>query len=166
MSKVKQGKFVQVHYTGTLKDGSVFDSSDGRTPLEFQVGGGQVISGFDKAVMDMKVNEEKTFTLTSEQAYGPPRDDLQREFPVTMLGEEQVQEGQDLWFNSPRGPVSGKVLAVEAETFTVDFNHPLAGKDLSFHIKLVGISDQPTQPAAASCSCSHGTEGSCGSDCG
>ncbi|MEW6388662.1 MAG: peptidylprolyl isomerase [Thermodesulfobacteriota bacterium] len=164
MSKVKQGKFVQVHYTGTLQDGSVFDSSEGRTPLEFQVGGGQVISGFDKAVMNMEINEEKTFTLTSEQAYGPPRDDLHREFPLTMLGDEQVQVGQDLWFNSPRGPVSGKVLAVGAENFTVDFNHPLAGKDLNFRIKVVGITDQPTQ--ATGCSCSHGTEGSCGPNCG
>jgi peptidylprolyl isomerase len=151
MPTVNAGQFVQVHYTGSLEDGTVFDSSEGRVPLEFQAGRGMVIPGFDKAVLGMKLNEEKQITLTKDQAYGDPREDLKREFPTSMLGGEEVKAGRELWFNSPRGPVNGKVLAIDAEKFTVDFNHPLAGKSLHFSIRVVGISDTPTQ---ASCTCS------------
>lgn len=162
MEKVQSGQFVQVHYTGKLGDGTLFDSSEGRQPLEFQIGSGQIIPGFEQAVMGMAVDEEKDFRLKAAEAYGPVRDDLKREFPLAELGSEKVTVGQELWFKSPQGPIPGKILAVEAETFTVDFNHPLAGKDLEFSIKLVGISDTPTQ-APASCSCSpSGGEGTCG----
>jgi peptidylprolyl isomerase len=174
MEKVQAGQFVQVHYTGKLVDGSIFDSSEGRQPLEFQVGGGQVIPGFDKAVQGMDVNEEKKFLLTSEEAYGPVRDDLRKDFPRDMLGGQEVTEGQELWFKSPQGPVPGKILTLKPETFTVDFNHPLAGKDLEFSIKLVGVSNSPTQTqAGCACSCSAPADdsgcggGSCGdSGCG
>jgi peptidylprolyl isomerase len=162
MAKVKSGDFVQVHYTGALEDGEVFDSSEGRGPLEFQAGGGGVIPGFNDAVMGMEVDEEKKVVLTPEDAYGPLRDDLKREFPTEMLGGEKVEVGQVLRFSSPRGPVSGTVLEVAADKFHVDFNHPLAGKNLVFTIKLAGISDQPTQ---ASCSCGCSSEG-CGDTCG
>jgi peptidylprolyl isomerase len=174
MSKVKSGQFVQVHYTGNLEDGTVFDSSDGRDPLEFQAGGGRVISGFDQAVIGMAIDEEKKISLNKDAAYGDPREDLKREFPVSMLQGDDVKVGQEIWFNSPHGPVSGKVLAVGPENFTVDFNHPLAGKNLHFTIKVVGITDQPTQPQGG-CSCSSSSCGSdtssdcgpgCGSDCG
>jgi peptidylprolyl isomerase len=161
MRKVKTGDFVQLHYTGTLEDDTVFDSSDGRGPLEFQVGAGDVIPGFNNAVMDMAVHDEKKVTLPPDEAYGPPRDDLQREFPTEMLGEMQIEVGQQLRFSSPRGPVSGTVLAVEADRFTVDFNHPLAGKTLNFQIKVVGISDSPTQ-ASCACGCS---PSDCGTTC-
>jgi peptidylprolyl isomerase len=162
MEKVQSGQFAQVHYTGRLTDGTVFDSSEGRQPLEFQVGGGQVIPGFDQAVQGMTVNEEKKFLIKTDDAYGPLRDDLKKEFPRDMLGDKEVEEGQELWFKSPQGPIPGKILNLAAETFTVDFNHPLAGKDLEFSIKLVGISNTPTQ-AQGGCSCSSsGGGGSCG----
>ncbi len=170
MSKVKAGQFVQVHYTGSLEDGSVFDSSEGRTPLEFQAGAGRVISGFDQAVIGMAVDEEKQVSLNKDEAYGDPREDLVREFPTSMLQGEEVKLGQEIWFNSPHGPVSGKVVALEADKFSVDFNHPLAGKDLKFSIRVVGISDTPTQPSG--CSCSSGScqpdpaSGGCGPGCG
>ncbi|HEX9882493.1 MAG TPA: peptidylprolyl isomerase [Desulfobaccales bacterium] len=151
MTKVKNGDFVQLHYTGTLEDGTVFDRSDGRGPLEFQVGGGGIIAGFNDAVMDMEVNGEKTFTLTPDQAYGENREDLKREFPKDMLGDHAIEVGQVLRFSSPHGPVSGTVLALDPDKFTVDFNHPLAGKTLEFAIKVVGITDKPTQMG---CSCS------------
>ena len=161
MEKVQSGKFVQVHYTGKLEDGTVFDSSDGRQPLEFQIGSGQIIPGFESAVMGMAINDEKEFRLEAAEAYGPVRDDMKKEFPLAELGSEKVTVGQELWFKSPQGPIPGKVMAMEGETFMVDFNHPLAGKDLNFSIKLVGISDAPSQ-AAASCSCSSsGGGGSC-----
>jgi peptidylprolyl isomerase len=162
MSKVKNGDFVQLHYTGTLEDGTVFDSSEGRQPLEFEVGGGGIIPGFNDAVLGMELNGEKSFTISPDQAYGEPREDLRREFPAAMLEGNPVEVGQVLRFSSPHGPVNGTVLSVDADKFIVDFNHPLAGKTLEFKVKLVGISDQPTRPRGG-CSCS---ASSCGpSDC-
>ena len=161
MEKVQNGQYVQVHYTGKLSDGTIFDSSEGREPLEFKVGSGQVIPGFDQAIEGMKVNDEKQFLLKSEEAYGPVRDDLKKDFPRDMLGEKEVEEGQELWFKTPQGPVPGKVLNLETDSFTVDFNHPLAGRDLEFSVKLVGISESPTQ-VQSSCSCSSAGEGTCG----
>lgn len=162
MERIQEGQFAQVHYTGKLVDGTVFDSSEGRQPLEFKVGSGQVIPGFDQAIQGMEVNEEKNFTLTSEEAYGPVRDDLKKDFPKDMLGEKEVDVGQELWFKTPQGPVPGRVLALETDTFTVDFNHPLAGRDLEFSVKLIGISDSPTQTQeGAGCSCAT-PGGTCG----
>jgi peptidylprolyl isomerase len=161
MSKVKDGDFVQLHYTGTLEDGSVFDTSEGRSPLEFQVGGGGIIQGFNDAVIDMDVEEEKDVVLTPDQAYGQPREDLKREFPASMLEGHPVEVGQQLRFSSPHGPVTGTVLSKEPDKFTVDFNHPLAGQTLQFKIKIVGVSDTPTQPQSG-CSC---TPSSCSSGC-
>ncbi len=162
MEKIQEGQYAQVHYTGKLADGTVFDSSEGRQPLEFQVGSGQVIPGFDQAIQGMGVNEEKNFTLKSEEAYGPVRDDLKKDFPKDMLGEKEVDVGQELWFKTPQGPVPGRVLALETDTFTVDFNHPLAGRDLEFSVKLVGISNDPTQAPQGGCSCSTPGGGTCG----
>jgi peptidylprolyl isomerase len=163
MSKAKNGDYVQIHYTGTLDDGTVFDSSVDRPPLEFQVGGGQVIPGFNNAVLGMEVDTKKTFTLSPEEAYGELREDMKRDFPKSMLGDHQIQVGQMLRFSSPQGPVPGTVLAIGADNFTVDFNHPLAGKSLTFKITLVGVSDAPTQMQMG-CSCSSSTcsPGECG----
>jgi peptidylprolyl isomerase len=161
MSKVKNGDFVQLHYTGSLEDGTVFDSSEGRSPLEFQVGGGGIIQGFNDAVLGMNLEEEKKVVLPPEQAYGEVRDDLKREFPASMLEGHQVEVGQQLRFSSPQGPVSGTVLDIQPEKFMVDFNHPLAGQTLNFLIKIVGISDAPTQ-AQGGCAC---TPTSCSSGC-
>jgi peptidylprolyl isomerase len=166
MAKVKNGDYVQLHYTGSLEDGTVFDTSRDREPLEFLVGGGGIIAGFNDAVIGMEVEGEKLVTLTPEQAYGERREDLKREFPKSMLGDYQIEVGQELRFSSPHGPVTGKVLAIEADKFLVDFNHPLAGKTLLFQIKVVGITDQPTQQPACACSSSAGDPSSCGPDCG
>jgi peptidylprolyl isomerase len=161
MEKIQNGQYAQVHYTGKLSDGTIFDSSEGRQPLEFKVGSGQVIPGFDQAIEGMEVNEEKQFLLKSEEAYGPVRDDLRKDFPRDMLGEKEVKVGEELWFKTPQGPVPGKILNLETDTFTVDFNHPLAGRDLEFSVKLVGISESPTQ-VQEGCSCSSAGGGTCG----
>jgi peptidylprolyl isomerase len=164
MSTIKNGDFVQLHYTGTLEDGTVFDSSEGRLPLEFQVGAGGIIQGFNDAVLNMAIDEEKKVVLAPDQAYGQLRDDLKREFPSTMLEGNKIEEGQQLRFSSPHGPVSGTVVAIEPDKFVVDFNHPLAGKTLEFMIKIVGISDAPTQAQGCGCapsSCSSGCD-TCG----
>lgn len=171
MARVKKGDFVQLHYTGSLEDGTVFDSSVDRQPLEFQVGAEGIIAGFNDAVIDMEVNGENQVILSPDQAYGQPRDDLKREFPKEMLGDHQIEVGQELRFTSPHGPVSGTVLAIAPDKFVVDFNHFLAGKTLIFKIKLLGITDHPTQQSACSCgssSCSPDScaPGSCGPGCG
>jgi peptidylprolyl isomerase len=160
MAKVKTGDFVQLHYTGTLDDDSVFDSSEGRGPLEFQVGGGGIIRGFNDAVLDMELDEEKKVDLPPAEAYGDYREDLKREFPKNMLGDHPIEVGQPLRFSSPHGPVTGTVLAIADDKFEVDFNHPLAGKTLHFQLKLVGISDAPTQQQGCGC-----TSSSCSSGC-
>jgi peptidylprolyl isomerase len=160
MTTVKQGQYVQVHYTGTLDDGTQFDSSEGRQPLEFQTGKGQVIPGFEDAICKMQLNDERQITIPAEQAYGEVRNDLKRDFPVSILGDDKVEVGQALWFRSPSGPIQGQVLALGPETFTVDFNHPLAGKTLHFRLKLVGVTDEPTQQAMG-CSCSGGSCDTC-----
>ena len=165
MRKVKKGDFVQVHYTGSLEDGTVFDSSAGRQPLEFQVGSRGIIAGFGDAVLDMAVDEAKEVTLSPEEAYGHPQEEARREFPNDVLGEMKIEVGQELMFSTPRGPVSGKVLEVGLEAFRVDFNHPLAGKTLKFQLKLVGISDQPTQTGCA-CGATGCDPGECGPNCG
>lgn len=161
MSEMKDGMYVQVHYVGCLDDGTVFDDSRDRQPLEFQIGNRGVIPGFEKAIIGMSLNEEKKINLAPVDAYGERQDNLVREFPTTMLGEDKVEAGQDVWFESPHGPVPGKVLSLAAENFTVDFNHPLAGKNLNFQLTLVGVTDQPTQPVSCGCGC-----GSEPSDCG
>lgn len=163
MSKVKSGDFVQLHYIGTLPDGTVFDTSEGRNPLEFQVGSGGIIQGFNDAVLDMALHEEKKVVLDPDLAYGEPREDLKREFPASMLEGHQIEVGQQLRFSSPQGPVSGTVLALDPDKFVVDFNHPLAGQTLEFMIKIVGISDTPTQTqgGCSPSSCSSGCQ-SCG----
>jgi len=163
---VKKGQYVQVHYIGTLDDGTVFDNSQGREPLEFQVGSNNVISGFDNAVVGMAIDEEKNIRLSADEAYGQPREEMRREFPRSVLGDQKVEVGEELWFSSPHGPVPGKVLSCDEEKLWMDFNHPLAGKNLTFQIKLVGVSDAPTQASCScGCDCSTPPEGGCGSGC-
>lgn len=140
MHKASTGDTVQVHYTGKLDDGSVFDSSRGRDPLEFTVGTGQVIAGFDSAIAGMAPGEEKTVTIPAEEAYGAPRDELRftvdrQQFPDEIDPEigQQLQMSQD-------GQVAVVTVAdVSEEGVTLDANHPLAGRDLTFELELVGI---------------------------
>ena len=139
--KAKANDKVKVHYTGKLTTGEVFDSSDGRDPLEFTVGGGQMIKGFDEAVNGMELNEKKTVTIPSNEAYGDRREDLIQEIPKNQLPEDMNPEvGQKLVATNDLGhQVQVSVTSVTAETITVDANHDLAGKDLVFDIELVEI---------------------------
>jgi len=141
MSEAKKGDKVKVHYTGKLTDGSVFDSSENREPLEFELGAGMMIAGFDKAVTGMKVGETKTANLSAEEAYGQKNDEMVVEVPKSQLPEDLKPEvGQQLGMQQPNGQnVPVVVTKVEAETIEIDANHPLAGKDLVFDIELVEI---------------------------
>jgi len=138
MSQVKDGDTVKVHYTGTLNDGTVFDSSEGRDPLEFTLGQGQLIPGFEKTVLGMASGESRTVTIPAEEAYGPYRDEMvlavpRSQFPADMKPElgMQLQVGQD----DGQGMVV-TITGLSDEEVTLDANHPLAGKELTFTIQL------------------------------
>jgi FKBP-type peptidyl-prolyl cis-trans isomerase 2 len=140
-SEARNGDTVQVHYTGKLADGTVFDSSVGREPLEFTLGAGQMIPGFEEAVFGMKVGEKKTVTIPVDEAYGPYRDDLVVEISREKLPSDMTPEvGQQLVMRQPDGrEIVVTITKVSDETVTVDANHPLAGKELTFEIELVKI---------------------------
>lgn len=141
MSKVKAEDTVQVHYTGKLEDGQVFDSSREREPLEFTLGEGQIIPGFEQAVLDMEVNESKTIEVPHTEAYGEHKKELLHEVPRTQLPDEIKPEvGMALSSKMPDGrEIPLTVTEVGDENIIVDANHPLAGKDLTFEIELVAI---------------------------
>jgi peptidylprolyl isomerase len=141
MTQAKTGDSVLIHYTGKLDDGTVFDSSRDRDPLQFAIGAGQVIPGFEAAVTGMSPGESKTHTIEAEQAYGPHRPEM-----VLVVERSQIPEdipldiGQQLQLRGPEGqllPVM--VTEISDDTATLDANHPLAGESLTFDIELVEI---------------------------
>ena len=136
------GDQVQVHYTGTFPDGKVFDSSLSRNePLGFKVGAGQMIKGFDEAVVGMELDEKKSITLQPEEAYGATNPDLILKFPVKELPEDlrSVEPGAQLGLNTPNGQQPATVLSIDENEITLDANHPMAGKVLNFDIQVVKI---------------------------
>jgi peptidylprolyl isomerase len=141
MSQAKNGDTVKIHYTGTLDDGTEFDSSVGKDPLEFELGSGGVIPGFDKAVTGMTVGDNKSVRIEADDAYGQRHDHLVQEVPRSNLPDDLTPAvGMALQSSAPDGQVAlFTVVAVSDETFTVDGNHPLAGQALSFDIELVAI---------------------------
>lgn len=141
MAQAKQGDIVQIHYTGRLENGTVFDTSRERHPLRFTIGKGQVIAGFDQAVIGMSVGESRTTTVPVEQAYGPRRDDLIVTMDRAQLPAGAIPKaGQRLELTQPDDKVIlVTVDAVTDTTLIIDANHPLAGKALTFDIELIGI---------------------------
>ncbi|MFD2740864.1 peptidylprolyl isomerase [Sulfitobacter aestuarii] len=141
MAEVKSGDTVHIHYTGTLTDGSTFDSSQGRDPLEFVVGSGQIIPGLDTALPGMNVGDKKTVNIDSAEAYGPVNPEMRQAVPREGIPAEiPLEIGTQLQMQTPDGqalPVT--VVEVDDATVTLDANHPLAGKDLQFDIELVKI---------------------------
>ena len=137
-----EGKTVKVHYTGKLTDGTVFDTSREREPLEFTIGQGQLIPGFENAAMDMQVGEIKTVTILPEEAYGPHHAEMVMVVPRTQLPEDlNPAIGQQLQMQRTDGQTAIVVVsATSEESITLDANHPLAGKDLVFEIEMVAIS--------------------------
>jgi FKBP-type peptidyl-prolyl cis-trans isomerase 2 len=141
MSVASKGNTVKVHYTGKLKDGTVFDSSEDREPLEFIVGDGKMIKGFDAAVQGMSVGDDKSVTIPCAEAYGDKREDMMLDVPREQVPPEIKPEiGMDLSIQNQAGqPTPVKVVHVDEEKITLDANHPLAGQDLVFDIKLVDV---------------------------
>ena len=140
MSSAKSGDTVRVHYTGKLADGSVFDSSEGRDPLEFTVGSGQVIPGFDAAVAGMSPGDERSVTIPAADAYGDRKDDLMIVVERSQLPQDiEASVGQQLQLSQEGRAFVVTVADVTDESITLDANHPLAGEDLTFDLHLVGI---------------------------
>lgn len=137
---IKQGDKVKVDYKGTFDDGTVFDTSEGKAPIEFQVGSGQLIKGFDDAVIGMEKDQEKDISLEPAQAYGEPRPELMQKVPRTALPKDQEPKvGMTMVLNSPQGQIPARISEVTDNDITLDLNHPLAGKKINFHIKIVEI---------------------------
>jgi peptidylprolyl isomerase len=141
MQQVQKGDTVKVHYRGTLEDGSVFDSSEGRDPMQFKVGSGQVIKGFDKAVTGMTVGEKKTVLIPCSEAYGDPQDDLMMTVPLAQVPPDLNPEvGMRLEVGGTKGEVLRvTVIEINDTSIILDANPPLAGKDLTFALELVAI---------------------------
>ncbi len=138
---IENGKTVKIHYTGTLDDGTQFDSSAGRDPLEFEMGAGMVIPGFEKGVVDMEVGEKKTIHIPSVEAYGERREDLVMQFERSQLPEGLEPEiGMGLQMQGPQGqPVPVTITEVAEANITIDANHQLAGQNLNFELELVEV---------------------------
>jgi peptidylprolyl isomerase len=141
MMQAKDGDSVKVHYTGKLKDGSVFDSSEGREPLEFKVGAGQVIPDFENAVIGMNIGDSKTVDTPAENAYGAYSNEMIVDVPLDQFPPDIKPEiGLTLQMRQPDGHALNVVVSNVSDTVaTLDANHPLAGKDLTFEIRLIEI---------------------------
>jgi peptidylprolyl isomerase len=137
----EDGDNVSVHYTGSLEDGTIFDSSVGKNPLTFTIGAGKVITGFEDAVRGMKVGEVKTVTLTPDQAYGEINPDLIFTLEISKFPEDVVIElGAKIQIQDNSGQVYiATIIGIGLTTVTLDANHELAGKTLIFEIELVSI---------------------------
>jgi peptidylprolyl isomerase len=141
MEGIKEGDVVRVHYTGKLQSGEVFDSSEGQDPLQVTIGQGKIIPGFERALIGMQNGEKKTFDLAPEQAFGERRDELvhvieREQVPPDLkleVGMQLALEGKD------QEPIPAQVVDLSESTVTLDTNHPLAGKPITFDIDVVDI---------------------------
>ena len=141
MTQAQTGQTVRVHYTGKFDDGSVFDSSQGRDPLEFPLGAGQVIPGFEDAIVGMSIGDKKTVNIPCDNAYGPHHPEMIDEVERSAIPAEiDLQVGGQLQAMGPDNqPVLLTIVALSDSHATMDANHPLAGKDLTFELELVEI---------------------------
>ena len=140
MSAAKEGSAVKVFYRGTLKDGEEFDANFGGEPLAFTVGAGEVIGGFDDAVLGMAPRERKVLTIPAERAYGERDEEMVMGLPRSQMPPGEIAIGMAVQFHLEDGDdVDGTLKSVNEDTVTVDFNHPLAGKDLTFEIEIVSV---------------------------
>lgn len=136
---VKTGDTVEVNYVGTFPNGTVFSSNQGQQPIQFTVGSGQMIQGFNNAVIGMKVNQTKTVTLPPSEAYGSENPALIEHVPIGVFGNQSVQVGMVATENTSGQVYQGTITQVNATNVTVNFNSPLAGQTLVFKITVVGI---------------------------
>jgi len=139
---VEKGSKVKIEYTGTLDDGTVFDASEKHGhPLEFEAGAGQIIPGLDKEIIGMEKDQEKELKVSVEEAYGPRNSELIKKFPKSQIPDaEKLQEGMMLMLGTQDGQqIPAQVTQIGDTDVTIDLNHPLAGKNLTFKVKVVEI---------------------------
>ena len=143
MSQVKENNTIKVNYTGKLSNGQTFDTSEGKEPIEFVLGQGKLIPGFEKGLIDMKLNEKKTIEIAKDQAYGEVNDNLIQEVNKTELPQDmEPKVGMGLVSKSPDGQeINLMVVEVKEESIVVDGNHPIAGHDLIFDVEVVEINE-------------------------
>lgn len=156
MKKVEKGHFVKVCYTARLESGEVVDHTDKCNPIEIEVGAGDLIQGFENALIGMAQNEKKTITLTADEAYGPRDEDLTQSFVRSDLPADfQPQVGEVIVIENPEGDqILATITMIEDQDIVVDLNHPLAGQSLTFDIEVAEINDKPSLSTSM-----------CGSDC-
>jgi len=138
---IKEGSKVKIMYEGSLADGTVFDRSEKGQPLEFTVGRGEVIPGFDKALLGMKLNEKKELTVPAEEAYGQRNEEFFRKVPPSFFPDDMTPQ-IDMMLNLQDGngrPFPGTITEITEDSITIDLNHPLAGKELTFKVEIIGI---------------------------
>lgn len=143
MSQVKVNSTIKVNYTGKLANGQVFDTSEGKEPIEFILGQERLIPGFEKGLIDMKLNEKKTIEIAKDQAYGEPNPNLIQEVKKAELPQDmEPQVGMGLVSKSPEGQeINLMVVEVKEDSIVIDGNHPLAGHDLIFDVEVVEIKE-------------------------
>jgi peptidylprolyl isomerase len=165
LEKVENGNYISVDYKGTLTNGEVFDSSEGRQPIEVHMGAGEMIQGFEAQLLGMSLNEKKVFTLTPEEAYGQKNPEMMKIVPRSEIPPDMdLQLGMMVGMITPQGEqIPARVVQLDDANLTMDLNHPLAGESLTFEIEVVGISSTPTQePSNCEGDCDCGC--SCGCD--
>ena len=140
IDKIEQDTVASVHYTGTFPNGEVFDSSEGRDPLTYLVGHGQMIPGFEQEMLGAGIGEMRDFTLTPERAYGERDEGAVQQIPREQFPEEmEIEEGMVLGAQSHQGPIQFTIVSIKGDSVTVDFNHQMAGKTLRFSVKVVSV---------------------------
>ena len=153
---VKRGEWIRVEYIGIFDDGTVFDSTELNEglPLKFQVGEGQLITGFDNSVIGKEPGEEYTIKLKPSEAYGEYKEGLTQKVPKDQLPKgPEPQSGMMLMVMGPQGQMFASIKSIEEDDVTIDLNHPMAGKVLNFKIKIVETNCEPDPPSK--CSCGH-----------
>ena len=139
---VAEKKVVSIQYSGKLTDGTVFDSSEGKEPLEFLFGMGMIIPGLEEGMLGMSEGDKKTINVPAEKAYGQRMEDALQEVPKEQFPQDvELKEGMQLAAEGPQGVIPVVVSEIKENTVLVDFNHPLAGKDLTFDVEVVKVRD-------------------------
>ena len=138
---IEKGSKIKLHYTGTLEDGTIFDSSKDKEPLEFEVGAGQVIPGFDEGVIGLKAGEKKTINIPADKAYGQYDEKRMGEYPKENVPKDmELKVGAKMFLQSPDGGVAlATIKEIKEEVVVLDLNHPLAGKDLTFEVEIIEV---------------------------
>lgn len=157
--EIKPNTVVKMHYKGTLTDGSVFDSSEGREPLEFIFGIGMIIPGLEEGIKGLKEGDKKTINVSSDKAYGEKQEEALQEVPKNQLPQDvELAVGMQLAAQGPQGVIPVIIADIKEETVLIDFNHPLAGKDLVFEVEITNIRE--ATPEELSHGHVHGADGS------